>query len=105
MAVHSLERTPSSSNDSPRSDVPRWTLEIESEAAYLVPWLDSGPPRAIEDEVLAFIYGRLLSWPWVEGAEHDDSGVFSGYVAGVPIVWLIDEERRVVVLAGLGALD
>jgi hypothetical protein len=59
-------------------------------------------PRAVEDEVLTFIHGRLLTWPWIDGAEDESAGVFSGYVAGVPIVWLIDEERRVVVLAGLG---
>jgi hypothetical protein len=82
-----------------------WTLDLDSERDYLLPWLDTNPHPDVRGRVLQWIAG-LLRDPDRPHLEDHGSGVFSVTVPGtnVAVVWLLDVERRVVVLVGVGPI-
>lgn len=82
-----------------------WTLDPESEYKYLVPWLATEPDEGAKKRVLRYL-AEILSEPRRERLE-DEPGVYSAEVprtGGVGIIWLVDEQKRVVVLANVGRI-
>ena len=79
-----------------------WTLDLDSEARVLLPWLQSRPSEHVRERALDWI-GNLLNDPVGRGVE-DRPGLYSALVSGtgVAIAWTLDVENRRVVLLLLG---
>ena len=78
-----------------------WTLDRESEANVILPWVLSNPPRSDREAVAAWLE-VILTDPFKPGLE-DPQDVFSVVVPGtnVTMVWTIDPAARVVFVAVL----
>lgn len=78
-----------------------WTRDLGSEANVILPWLLSNPARSDREAVAEWLE-VILTDPFKPDAE-DPRGVFSVVVPGtnVTMVWTIDPEVRVVLVAVL----
>jgi len=79
-----------------------WSLRLETEAAYLLPFYLSEPDPRVKGEVGLFI-AELVKSPSGRGIE-EVPGVYSARVGttGVVVVWLLDWDTREVILAVVG---
>jgi hypothetical protein len=84
------------------SDAQGWTLDPTTEAAYLIPWLDSDPDPQTLFVVLTYLSG-LLRDP-VRAHIENGSNVYGGVIPGtdVGIIYSLDWPARQVLLALLG---
>lgn len=76
-----------------------WSLGLESEGAYLIPFLDREMDLIVQARVLEYIDGLLID-P-VRPRLEEPAGVYSTTVPGteVRLIWVLDHPQRVVVLA------
>lgn len=86
-----------------------WRLDPEHEAQYLTPWLDAEPDPLVRELVTHYL-AEVVAEPVRPNLEdHDERtgealGVYSTQVPGtsIGIIWLLDSDKRLVVLAGVG---
>ena len=81
-----------------------WTLDVDSEATYLVPWLNDEVDEAVREQVVRWIADLVVD---PVGRGHEDvPGVYSAVVprTAVNVVWLLDVEERSVVLVLMGSV-
>jgi hypothetical protein len=81
-----------------------WTLDPDSEANVLLPWLDRCPDPALKARIEEWVANRLLQRPLEIGYVDDtfDGPVWSLVVeSGVTAIWTVDDDKMVVFLADL----
>ncbi len=79
-----------------------WTLDADSEVRYLLPYLEDERDEVTRTRVRTFV-AKLVESPLGRGQEHE-SGVYSATVpqTTVGLIWTLDLDQRVVVLANVG---
>jgi len=78
-----------------------WSLDLESEVAYLLPFYLREPDPEVKRQVEEFI-ALLVTSPVGRGSQ-DAPDVFHAHAGrtGVVVVWLLNPEDRTVVLAAV----
>lgn len=88
----------------PVSNTP-WTLDPTTEAAYLIPWLDSDPSPNVKRIVLEYLAG-VLNDPVRDYIEDPPQGnIYAGLIplsGGIGIIYSLDWASRQVLLSHLG---
>ena len=79
-----------------------WTLDADSEVRYLLPYLEDERDEVTRTRVRTYV-AKLVESPLGRGHEHE-SGVYSATVpqTTVGLIWTLDLDQRVVVLANVG---
>jgi hypothetical protein len=79
-----------------------WTLDPDSEAQHLLPYLEGERDEVKRTRVRTYV-AKLVESPLGRGEEHE-SGVYSATVprTGIGLIWTLDLDQRIIVLALVG---